>query len=116
MFEHYSEPLIPRKEYFRRLVKNALIASCTIAIAFMIGILGYHYFEGLAWIDAALNAAMILGGMGPVNGLHSTAGKLFATGYALFSGLIFITSVGIIAAPIVHRFLHQFHLEADEES
>ena len=116
MFEHYSEPLIPRKEYFRRLVKNALIASGTIAIAFIIGILGYHFFERLAWIDAALNAAMILGGMGPVNVLYSTAGKLFATGYALFSGLIFITSVGIIAAPIVHRFLHQFHLEADDES
>ena len=80
MFEHRTEPLIPRKEYYQRLARSAVAASFLIAIAFIIGILGYHFLEGLAWIDAALNSAMILGGMGPVDRLHTTAGKLFATG------------------------------------
>ena len=115
MFEHYSEPLIPRKEYFRRLTMNALIASCMIALAFMIGILGYHFFEGLAWIDAALNAAMILGGMGPVNELHTSAGKLFASFYALFSGIVFLVVIALLGAPLIHRFLHHFHLDLESE-
>lgn len=75
------------------------------------GVLGYHNFEGLSWIDSLLNASMILGGMGLVTTLQNTAGKLFASLYALFSGTIFLVTVGILISPIFHRFLHKFHLE-----
>lgn len=77
-----------------------------------IGIVGYHLTEGLGWLDALVNASMILSGMGPVSELHHDAGKWFASFYALFSGVAFITSVGVMFAPVVHRFLHKFHLEA----
>ncbi len=85
-----------------------------ILVALGIGILGYHFLEGLSWINSLLNASMILGGMGPVNPLQTTAGKLFASFYALFSGVVFIAAMGVLAAPIFHRFLHHFHL-ADEK-
>jgi hypothetical protein len=80
-----------------------------------IGVLGYHHFGGLAWLDALENASMILGGMGPVSEMRSEAGKLFASAYALFSGLVFIGIMGIVLAPVAHRVLHAFHLEEDEE-
>ncbi len=76
-----------------------------------LGIVGYHYCAGLTWLDSLLNASMILTGMGPVNELHTVAGKLFASFYALFSGVVFITSVAVLLAPVVNRFLHKFHLE-----
>jgi hypothetical protein len=79
----------------------------------VIGMVGYHLFEGLTWIDAFLNAAMLLGGMGPVTELHTTAGKLFAGFYALYSGLVFLLVAGVLFAPIIHRFLHRFHVEID---
>lgn len=77
---------------------------------------GYHEFEGLSWIDATVNAAMILGGMGPVNPLNTNAGKLFASFYALFSGIIFLVAIAVLLAPAVHHFLHRFHVEFDSES
>ena len=77
-----------------------------------IGVLGYHFCGRLEGLDAVVNASMILSGMGPVNVLHSDAGKWFASFYALFSGVAFITSVGVMFAPVVHRFLHKFHLES----
>jgi hypothetical protein len=80
-----------------------------------LGTFGYHYLEGLPWIDAELNASMILSGMGPVAELHTTAGKLFASFYALFSGVAFIAIAGVLLAPVYHRFLHQFHLEIEDE-
>ena len=86
-----------------------------IAIALGIGILGYRILEDLPWVDAILNASMILGGMGPVNELHTTAAKLFASAYALFSGLIFVVVTGIVIAPILHRFFHWFHLEGNRK-
>jgi hypothetical protein len=79
-----------------------------------LGVLGDHYLEGLAWIDALVNASMLLGGMGPVDALHTVAGKLFASFYALYSGIIFLVVVGVIFAPLYHRFLHRFHLEVDD--
>ena len=82
----------------------------------VIGMLGYHFLEGIPWVDSLLNAAMILGGMGPVNTLHTTAGKLFASFYALYSGVVFVVVAGILFAPVVHRFLHHFHLEANNSS
>lgn len=81
-------------------------------IALGIGIFGYHWFEGMPWIDATLNASMILGGMGPVSPLNTAGGKLFASAYALFSGVIFIGIMGLILAPFIHRVLHRFHIEA----
>jgi hypothetical protein len=82
-------------------------------ISLAIGIFGYHIFEGLSWIDSLVNSSMILGGMGPVNNLQTNAGKLFASFYALFSGLIFLIIVGVLVVPIFHRFLHKFHLGRD---
>jgi hypothetical protein len=114
MYEHRKQPLASRQVFVQRVLTNCLIGAAMILIALGIGILGYHFFEGLSWIDSLLNASMILGGMGPVNALQTTAGKLFASFYALFSGVVFIAAMGVLAAPIFHRFLHRFHL-ADEK-
>lgn len=81
-----------------------------------IGIVGYHEFEGMSWVDATVNAAMILGGMGPITELHTNAGKLFAAAYALFSGIVFLVAIAVLLAPAVHRFLHRFHIELDSDS
>lgn len=115
MFEHHSEPLISRAAFVRRLAKHGLIAVVVIACSLAIGIIGYHLLEGFSWIDSLVNASMILGGMGPVNELHTQGGKIFASAYALFSGVVFLVMVGIFLAPIIHRFLHKFHLESEEE-
>lgn len=112
MYERRHQPLLSRPAFARRLLRSVGIASAVAAMALGIGVLGYRFTEDLPWIDALLNASMILGGMGPVSELHTTAGKLFASWYALFSGVVFITSAGILVAPILHRFLHHFHLES----
>jgi hypothetical protein len=114
MFEHRRQPLLSAHEFLVRQLLYLLVALGIIAGSLVLGILGYHYFEHLAWIDALVNAAMILGGMGPVNELYTTAGKLFASFYALYSGIIFLVSVGVILAPLYHRFLHRFHLEIED--
>lgn len=115
MFEHRHEPLLPRSEFYRRMLLYTGFATAIIVVSLLIGILGYHYFEGLAWIDALVNASMLLGGMGPVNPLHSTAGKLFASFYALFSGMVLLVAVGVLVAPVFHRILHRFHLEIKDD-
>jgi hypothetical protein len=115
MFEHYREPVLPRAMFLLRLAFHAGVAVGIVIGALAVGIIGYHTLEGLSWIDAIVNAAMILGGMGPIDKLHTTAGKLFAAGYALFSGLVFLVVIGVLFAPIIHRFLHKFHLELDSE-
>ena len=114
MYEHRSEPLLPRKLFFLRLLKHTSWAFLIILGSLGIGIVGYHVIEGMSWVDAIMNASMILGGMGPVNELHTTTGKLFASFYALFSGIAFLVITGIIVAPVAHRFLH--HLHIGEES
>jgi hypothetical protein len=114
MFEHRRQPLLSAYEFFIRQLVYLLIALAIIAGSLVLGICGYHYFEHLAWIDSLVNAAMILGGMGPVNELHTTAGKLFASFYALYSGIVFLVTVGVILAPLYHRFLHRFHLEVGD--
>jgi len=116
MFEHRSKPLLPRREFYRRLAWSAVIALVVIAVALGIGMAGYHVFERMSWLDAFVNAAMILSGIGPVVPLQTDGGKIFAGCYALFSGLAFITSLGIIFAPVVHRFLHKFHLEESKRA
>ena len=118
MFEHHAQPLLPQRAFLRRLVRFSLAALILVAFSWAIGIMGYRVFEGMSWIDATLNAAMLLGGMGPVDPLHTDAGKLFASFYALFSGIVFLVAVGVLIAPILHRLLHQFHLaetKRDEE-
>ena len=111
MYEHRNDPLLPRSAFFQRLASHAGIAIGIVLGSLAIGILGYHFLEGLTWIDALVNAAMLLGGMGPVDALHTNAGKLFASFYALYSGIVFLLTVGIIVAPVFHRILHHFHLE-----
>ena len=111
MYEHKSERLLPFGKFLRRLLAHALAGLAFIAGALGIGVAGYHFFEGLPWLDALLNASMILGGMGPVDPIKKTAGKVFASCYALFSGVVFLVVVGIMIAPIGHRLLHRLHLE-----
>jgi hypothetical protein len=111
MFEHRKEPLLPRPVFLGRLFRHFCIAAGIVAAALGIGVIGYHSSAGLSWLDSLLNASMILSGMGPVNELQTAAGKWFASFYALFSGVVFITTAGVLFAPVVHRFLHKFHLE-----
>ena len=113
MYERRTQPLLPRLHYCLRVLRHAVLALGLVAVALGIGIAGYHFLNGLPWVDATVNAAMILGGMGPVDTLHTSAAKLFASAYALFSGLAFIAIVGVLFAPVVHRFLHRFHLELE---
>src|SRR4030095_1974457 len=99
MYEHRSRPLLSRIEFFFRVLRHGLLAIVIVFLALGIGILGYHWFEGMPWIDATLNASMILGGMGPVNALTTGGGKIFASAYALFSGVVFIGVMGVVFAP-----------------
>jgi hypothetical protein len=111
--ERLNAPLLPRPLFIRRAVLGAGIGFCLLAAALFAGMLGYHVIEHLSWIDSFVNAAMILSGMGPVTTMETSAGKLFAGCYALFSGLAFITIVGVILAPFIHRVFHRFHLADD---
>lgn len=114
MFEHRNEPLISRNAFVRRMVLSCAAAAGIVAFSLALGMAGYRLTEGLSWVDACVNASMLLGGMGPVTELHTTAGKLFASFYALYCGLVLILAVGVVFAPLVHRFLHRFHLEVEE--
>ncbi len=113
MFEHRQSPLLARQRFYQRLARSTGLASAIVLVSLMIGMAGYHILEKLPWLDAFANAAMILSGMGPLTPLKSNGGKLFAGCYALFSGLAFITSIGVVFAPVFHRFLHKFHLESE---
>lgn len=115
MYEHTTRPLLPRLYFLRRMLLHWLFASVIVAISLVIGIVGYRITEGLPYLDALLNASMILGGMGPVNELHTSAGKLFASFYALFSGMLFLVVAGIMIAPVAHRLLHWMRLEQEQE-
>ncbi len=111
MFEHRSKPLLPRRQFYGRLALCISVSLGVILSALAIGMTGYHVLEKMPWVDAFVNAAMILSGMGPVGNLTSDAGKIFAGCYALFSGLAFMSSLGIVFAPLFHRFLHKFHAD-----
>ncbi len=115
MFEHRTEPLATQAEFAQRMLRYGLVTAGIILFSLAIGMLGYHYLESFSWIDSLLNASMILGGMGPVNALQTTAGKIFASFYALYSGIVLLASVGILAAPVFHRVLHRFHLEIEDD-
>jgi hypothetical protein len=110
MFERRHEPLAPRSVFLARAFKGFLLAAAIIAGSLLVGVLGYHDLAGLGWIDALLNASMILGGMGPVDPLTSDAAKLFASFYALYAGMVFVVAAGILVGPTLHRAFHHFHL------
>ena len=116
MFEHRTTPLLPRRQFYKRLARCVAISLTVIAAVLGVGMMGYHVLEKMSWVDAFVNAAMILSGMGPVGSLNTDAGKIFAGCYALFSGLAFVTSIGIIFTPLFHRFIHKFHLETTEHN
>ncbi len=102
-------------KFISHLTRNIFFGMFFIAIALYLGMLGYHLFEGMSWIDSFSNASMILSGMGPLTPLTSFSGKLFAGFYALFSGLVFIAIVALIFSPIIHRFFYKIHLESAEK-
>jgi multisubunit Na+/H+ antiporter MnhB subunit len=114
--ERKHEPLAPYPKFLRRLGRSILFGLCVVAVALLLGVLGYRWSGGLSWLDSLYNASMILGGMGPVDNrpVIPDAEKWFASAYALFAGVAFLVIVGVMFAPIFHRFLHHFHLAADE--
>jgi len=111
MYEHKSQPLIPLRTFYQRILKNVVIASIIMLVCLTIGVLGYHYTANIPWLDSLHNASMILSGMGPVVEIKTVTGKWFSSAYALFSGVVFITNVGIILSPAVHRLFHRLNLE-----
>jgi hypothetical protein len=111
MFENRRQPPIPPMQFLRRVALSFALAGAIAAAALTIGVLGYHFIAGLPWIDALLDASMILGGMGQVSALKSDEAKLFASAYALFSGLVFIMVIAVTLAPVMHRILHKFHID-----
>lgn len=113
MYEGKKDPLLTRPQFLRRVLLHVLIALGSAVVALAAGVVGYHSIAGLPWIDSLLNASMILGGMGPVDTLRSDAAKVFASLYALFSGLLFIGVLAVLVVPFVHRMMHKLHI--DEE-
>ena len=113
MFEHHSKPLLSRAAFVRRFLGFAALSAVTLGASLALGAAGYHWLGRLPWLDALLNAAMILTGMGPVDHIDTESGKLFATAYALYSGVAFLTTAGMLFAPLVHRFFHRLHLEEE---
>jgi hypothetical protein len=115
MYEKKGEKLLPWNRFAWRMGNTLLVTLAIIAAALALGVAGYHFIAGLGWIDSVLNASMILTGMGPVDPMKDTAAKLFASAYALFSGVVFLSAMGIVLAPIFHRVIHTFHLQEDDK-
>src|SRR5438046_10065810 len=111
MYEHRKQPLLSAARFTKRVIRHFILALLFLAVGLGIGVLGYHCLGELSWIDSLLNASMILGGMGQVDPLHSSASEIFASCYALFSGLAFIGIASLIIAPFAHRLIHRFHIE-----
>lgn len=114
MYERRKQPLLSRAEFSKRVGRHSLVALGVLVFGLGIGVLGYHWLAHLRWIDSLLNASMILGGMGPIDPLPNNAAKLFASFYALFSGLAFVGIVSVLLVPFVHRLLHRIHAEESE--
>lgn len=113
VYETRSHPPISRGRFVARVLRHAAAATALVVMSLGVGMAGYEHFEGLPWRDAFLNAAMIAGGMGPVDAPHTNGGKVFAGLYALYSGLVFIATAAFLLAPLVHRVMHKFHWERD---
>ena len=113
--ERRHQPVLPSGQFILRLGRWASIALAVVIVSLTVGTCAYHFLEKLSWLEAFLNASMILGGMGPVDPLKTDAGKVFASFYALYSGLAILSIAGLLLAPVVHRFLHKFHVESDRD-
>lgn len=111
MYERRHQPLLSHDRFVRRLLSHGSLAGGLLAGSLALGMAGYRGFEGLPWRDAFLNAAMLLGGMGPVDPPRTDGGKLFSGFYALYAGLVFLIVAGLVLSPVVHRVMHRFHLE-----
>jgi hypothetical protein len=116
MYEHRTQPLLTRVQFARRVISHFGYSILACAIALGAGVAGYHFIGDLKWVDSLLNASMILGGMGPVDPLQTNAAKVFASFYALFSGLVFIGVLGLLLAPFIHRVMHKLHMESEDDS
>jgi len=116
VYEHYKQPVLPFPAFLKRLLRHLGIAVLILAVSLGIGVIGYRMLAGLGWVDSLLNASMILGGMGPVNSLTSNSAKIFASLYALFSGIVFLVAAGVLIAPVAHRLLHYFHMDPSSKS
>lgn len=112
-YEHHRKPMASRAVFLRRVIANVMVALLLIGFSLALGMAGYRFTEHMDWLDAYLNAAMLLGGMGPVTPIESEAGRLFAGTYALYCGLVVVITAGVILAPILHRVLHALHVEAE---
>jgi hypothetical protein len=110
---HRPRALLPRKKFLHRLARSMVVGALMILVSLTIGMVGYHVLGGLSWIDAFLDASMILSGMGPLSQLHNDQVKFFAGCYAIYCGLALISTAGVMLAPLIHRYLHKFHLEDD---
>lgn len=113
--EHHKEPVLHAWGFRLRVAGVLASAGLLVGVSLCIGAMGYHFTEGIAWLDAFLNAAMILTGMGPVSALQTTAGKAFAIVYALYSGIVFLATTGLVLTPFLHRLLHRFHRARGDE-
>lgn len=113
MYEAKAHPPIPRERFAKRVLLHFAAALAVLAVSLAMGMVGYEYFENLPWRDAFLNAAMLMGGMGPVDAPRTNGGKIFAGLYALYAGLVFLAAAGLVFAPILHRPLHRFRWEQD---
>ncbi len=117
LFHYEARGLRPlgRAAFHRRLLRHGGVAAAMVGVSLGLGMAGYHVFERLPWLDAFLNAAMLLGGMGPVDVPRTSAGKFFAGCYALYAGLVFLVVAATLLAPVLHRLLHRFHWEGADE-
>jgi hypothetical protein len=114
-FEHHKQPLVSKKVFLKRVIKCTAVALLLLAGSILMGAVVYHYVEGFAWVDAAMNAVMIMTGLGLVDTLHANSVKIFTCFYALFTAIVFYMALAIIFAPLIHRFLHRFHLEIGQK-
>ena len=116
MFEHHKQPLASPSVFAQRMARFVAAGSAIMLLSLGLGVWGYHAFENLPWLDSLLNASMLLGGMGPLESPQSVAGKLFASFYAIYAGMIILVAAGVMVTPILHRILHHFHLEIEEDN
>jgi hypothetical protein len=115
MYEIHTEALLPRRLFLRRMARHGVVAAAALLISLIIGMIGFHWLGPQAWLDAFLNAAMLLGGMGPVGNFERPAGKIFAGLFALYAGVIFLGASAVLLAPVVHRVLHKLRLEENRK-
>ncbi len=115
MFERRDEALLPKHRFSKRLLVFAGASALLVCASLALGMAGYHFLAGLPWVDSFVNASMILTGMGPVDRMDNTPAKLFSGFYALFSGVIFLSAAAVLLTPFLHRFLHRFHLELEDD-